>query len=72
MKKFQLRLVAEKFVTVSAESEEQLLRKVETMNSKEFREIIGLPEWDVDQVSEMPQELESELLLDNGKFWSSN
>ena len=72
MKKFQLKLVAERFITVTAESEERLLRKLETMNSKELRDVVGLPEWNVDQVSDMPQELDAELLLDDGKFWTSN
>lgn len=70
MKKFQLKLIAEKFVTVSAVSEDELLKKIEGMSSREIRDLVGLPEYDVDNVAEMPAELEPDLLLHEGKLWS--
>jgi len=72
MIKFQLKLVAERFITISAENEEQLLKKVEQMETTELRTLAGYPEWEVESVSDMPDELEAELVLQDGKLWTSN
>jgi hypothetical protein len=70
VKKFQVKLVAEKFIVVSAHSEDELLKKLEDMPTKELRDLAGYPEWEPDNVSDMPEELESQVVLHEGKFWS--
>lgn len=72
MKKFQVKLVSEKFMTISAESEERLLQKLESMQTSELRIIAGQPEWSVDTVSDMAAELEPELVLVDDRFYVEN
>lgn len=72
MKKFQLKLVSERFVTIAAENEDQLLKKIEEAQTKEMRDLVGQSEWWTDTITEMPDELDAELVLQDGKFWSSN
>lgn len=70
MKKFQLKLVSEKFVTISVENEDELMKTIEKIHSNELRNLAGLPEWDVHGVTEMPEEIEADVVLADGKMWS--
>lgn len=72
VKKFQVKLVAEKFITVACENEDELLKKLEKMESSEMRNFAGYPEWNAENLDEMPKEMEVELVLQDDRFWASN
>lgn len=70
MKKFQLKLVSEKFVTISVENEDELMKTIERIHSNELRDLAGVPEWDVVNVDRMPDEITTDVVLADGKIWT--